>query len=65
MKNLHIRFPHSIEFKDPDAQIEKLNEMIDESTLLQSIITLPIHTDNSKELRKLSSATKKGNQKCS
>ncbi|MBD1222131.1 GIY-YIG nuclease family protein [Virgibacillus halodenitrificans] len=59
LKNFNDRFPHTINFDDVDHQLEKLNKELDEETLLGTIIRLHLHSDHSKELRKLSNATKK------
>lgn len=59
LKNFDARFPHTINFTDIGNQIEKINEELTEDTLLGTVIRLPLHSDNSKELRKLSKATDK------
>lgn len=59
LKNFDTRFPHTINFDDVEKQIEELNNEMSEETLLGTVIRLHIHSDNSKELRKLSNATKR------
>lgn len=59
LKNFDERFPHTINFDDVESQIEDLNSEISEETLLGTVIRLHIHSDNSKELRKLSNTTKR------
>lgn len=59
LKNFHTRFPHTIDFTNVDGQLKDLRKELDEDTLLATIINLPLHSDNSKELRKLSNATKR------
>ena len=59
LKNFDERFPHTINFIDVEKQIEALNEELSEETLLGTVIRLHLHSDNSKELRKLSRATNK------
>lgn len=39
--------------------VDKIDEFLDEDGLLDTVIKLPLHSDNSKELRKLSNATRK------
>ena len=59
LKNFDARFPHTINFAGLENQIEKLNEQLTEDTLLGTVIRLHLHSDHSKELRKLSKATEK------
>lgn len=42
-----------------DEAIDKITSFAKEDSLLQTIVKLPLHSDNSKELKKLSTATKK------
>lgn len=57
LKNFDARFPHTVNFMEVENQIEKLNEELTEEALLGTVIRLHLHSDHSKELRKLSSAT--------
>src|SRR5699024_1653990 len=59
LKNFDTRFPHTINFENVENQIEKLNDALSEDALLGTVIRLHLHSDNSKELRKLSRATNK------
>lgn len=59
LKNFNVRFPHTINFEKVEAQLANLNEELDEDQLLGTVIRLHLHSDNSKELRKLSNATKR------
>src|SRR5690625_5242009 len=59
LKNFSSRFPHTINFDDVNNQLEELEKELDEDTLLGTIIRLHLHSDHSKELRKLSNATKR------
>src|SRR5690625_3852078 len=59
LKNFDTRFPHTINFENVENQIEKLNDTLSEDALVGTVIRLHLHSDNSKELRKLSKATNK------
>lgn len=59
LKNFDARFPHTINFTNLENQIEQLNEELTEDALLGTVIRLHLHSDHSKELRKLSRATEK------
>ncbi|WP_404451953.1 GIY-YIG nuclease family protein [Virgibacillus necropolis] len=59
LKNFEERFPHTIDFEAVGHKMEQLNNELNEETLLGTIIKLHLHSDNSKELRKLSNATNK------
>ncbi|WP_082805075.1 GIY-YIG nuclease family protein [Neobacillus novalis] len=59
LKNYEERFPHTINFDSVNQQLEQLNKEFDEERLLGTVIRLHLHSDNSKELRKLSNATNK------
>ncbi|MEH7381625.1 GIY-YIG nuclease family protein [Bacillus sp. JJ1533] len=59
LKNFDTRFPHTINFEDVENQIEQLQNELAEDTLLGTVLRLHLHSDNSKELRKLSNATNK------
>ncbi|MBP2079618.1 GIY-YIG nuclease family protein [Oceanobacillus polygoni] len=59
LKNFNERFPYTINFEKVEQQLEELNNELNEETLLGTVIRLHLHSDNSKELRKLSNATNK------
>ncbi|WP_234028599.1 GIY-YIG nuclease family protein [Lentibacillus sp. Marseille-P4043] len=59
LKKFNERFPHTVNFTDVENQIDKLNDELSEDALLGTVIRLHLHSDNSKELRKLSKATNK------
>jgi hypothetical protein len=59
LKNFDTRFPRTINFTNVENQIEELNAEISEEALLGTVIRLHLHSDNSKELRKLARATNK------
>lgn len=59
LKNFNERFPHTINFEKVNNQLEELNNELNEEKLLGTIVRLHLHSDHSKELRKLSNATKK------
>lgn len=59
LKNFHVRFPYSIKFDNLEESVKKLESELDEETLLGTVLQLHLHSDNSKELRKLSNATNK------
>lgn len=59
LKNFDARFPHTINFTNLENQIEQLNKELTEDALLGTVIRLHLHSDHSKELRKLSRATEK------
>lgn len=59
LKNFNERFPYTIDYAGVNSIVEDLNNELGEETVLGTIIRLQLHSDNSKELRKLSNATKK------
>jgi len=59
LKNFNNRFPHTINFEDVNNQLEELKKELNEDTLLGTIVRLHLHSDHSKELRKLSNSTKR------
>lgn len=59
LKNFEERFPHTINFNSVNQQLEQLSKELDEERLLGTVIRLHLHSDNSKELRKLSNDTNK------
>lgn len=59
LKNFNERFPHTINFDSVYHQLEQMNKELDEKRLLGTVIRLHLHSDNSRELRKLSNATNK------
>lgn len=59
LKNFEERFPHTIDFEAVDHKMEQLNNELNEESLLGTVIKLHLHSDNSKELRKLSNGTNK------
>ncbi|MRH41549.1 hypothetical protein GH741_02535 [Aquibacillus halophilus] len=59
LKNFDQRFPHTINFDSVESSIKELEEQLDADSLLGTVIKLYLHSDNSKELRKLSNATNK------
>lgn len=59
LKNFDKRFPHTINTDGINSIIDELGAELDEESLIGTIIRLHLHSDNSKELKKLSNATKK------
>ena len=59
LKNFEERFPHTINMDGASSIITELSADLDEESLIGTIIRLHLHSDNSKELKKLSNATKK------
>lgn len=59
LKNFNDRFPHTINFKSVEGTVEALNKELAEETLLGTVLRLHLHSENSKELRKLTNATGK------
>ncbi|GIN70758.1 hypothetical protein J14TS2_12330 [Bacillus sp. J14TS2] len=59
LKNFDERFPHTILFDDVEKKIEDLQSELSEDTVLGTVLRLHLHSDHSKELRKLSNATNK------
>lgn len=59
LKNFEERFPHTINLDGVNSVINELNSELDDDSLVGTIIRLHLHSDNSKELKKLSNATKK------
>lgn len=59
LKNFHNRFPYSINMEHLENSMQQLESELDEETLLGTVLRLHLHSDNSKELRKLSNATNK------
>ncbi|WP_053218571.1 hypothetical protein [Virgibacillus senegalensis] len=59
LKNFNERFPFTINFEEVENQIEQLEEELSDDSLIGTVMTLHLHSDNSKELRKLSTATNK------
>ncbi|MDC3418089.1 GIY-YIG nuclease family protein [Aquibacillus salsiterrae] len=59
LKNFDQRFPHSINFENVESSIKELEEQLDPDSLLGTVVRLYLHSDQSKELRKLSNATNK------
>ncbi|WP_081760233.1 GIY-YIG nuclease family protein [Sporosarcina sp. D27] len=59
LKNFDERFPNTVNFELVGKKIEQLEEELEEDRLLGTVIRLHLHSDNSKELRKLSNATNK------
>lgn len=59
LKNFESRFPNTINFSNLENQMSDLDEMLTEESLLGTVIRLHLHSNNSKELRKLSRATDK------
>lgn len=59
LKNFEERFPHTIDFDVVEEQINEYKEMLSDDSLLGTVIDLHLHSNHSKELRKLSNATKK------
>src|SRR5699024_7735932 len=57
LKNFHNRFPHSINMEYLENSMQQLKSELTEETLLGTVLRLHLHSDNSKELRKLSNAT--------
>lgn len=59
LKNFEERFPHTINLDGINSIVTELSSELDEESLIGTIIRLHLHSDNSKELKKLSNATKK------
>ncbi|MEK4947531.1 GIY-YIG nuclease family protein [Carnobacterium sp. FSL W8-0810] len=59
LKNFEERFPHTINLDGVNSVINELSSELDDESLVGTIIRLHLHSDNSKELKKLSNATKK------
>ncbi|AEB30482.1 putative chromosome segregation ATPase [Carnobacterium sp. 17-4] len=59
LKNFEERFPHTINMDGVNSVINELESELDDESLVGTIIRLHLHSDNSKELKKLSNATKK------
>lgn len=59
LKNFEERFPHTIDLNGVDSILDELRSELDDESLVGTIIRLHLHSDNSKELKKLSNATKK------
>jgi hypothetical protein len=59
MKNFSERFPFAIDEDKLESAIKGMLAEIDRNELLKTVSELHLHSDNSKELRKLSNATKK------
>lgn len=59
LKNFEERFPHTINMDRVNSVINELESELDDESLVGTIIRLHLHSDNSKELKKLSNATKK------
>ncbi len=59
LKNFEERFPHTINLDGVNSIVTELSSDLDEESLIGTIIRLHLHSDNSKELKKLSNATKK------
>ena len=59
LKNFDKRFPHTINTDGINSIMDELGAELDEESLIGTIIRLHLHSDNSKELKKLSNATKK------
>ena len=59
LKNFEERFPHSINLDNVEKQVKELYDELSKDTVLGTVISLHLHSDNSKELRKLSNATNK------
>ncbi|WP_230200249.1 GIY-YIG nuclease family protein [Bacillus niameyensis] len=59
LKNFHERFPYTINFEGVEKKIEELRNELSEDSILGTVLRLHLHSDHSKELRKLSSATNK------
>lgn len=59
LKNFEERFPHTINLDGVNSVVNDLKSELDDESLVGTIIRLHLHSDNSKELKKLSNATKK------
>lgn len=59
LKNFEERFPHTINLDGINSIVTEISSELDEESLIGTIIRLHLHSDNSKELKKLSNATKK------
>lgn len=59
LKNFDERFPHTIDLDGVLSVVNKLSSELDEESLIGTIVRLHLHSDNSKELKKLSNDTKK------
>ena len=59
LKNFEERFPHTINSEGLHSIVDELQSELDDESLVGTIIRLHLHSDNSKELKKLSNATKK------
>lgn len=59
LKNFEERFPHTINLDGVNSIVNELRSELDDESLIGTIIRLHLHSDNSKELKKLSNATKK------